>query len=150
VPFVNMQLTVAIGVRVDLYHCAAARETNERYHIDQREISQRPARSSCLHPGSEERLHRCTEIDELKRLLKKLECAIHAAFTGHLWRDSRSDDENAAGRKYALQFFEKGYRARMGRIKIENDQFRLSLDRNRSCSRQRTGDMGAMLRREFL
>ena len=145
-----MQLTIAIGAGVDLNHRAASGETSERCHIDEREIPQCSPRSSCLHPGSEKRLHGCTEIHELKRLLKKLQCVIRAAFAGHLWRRPRSDHENATGRKCALQFFEKRDRTEVGRIKIENDQFRLSLERNRPRFSQRTGDMRAMLRREFL
>src|SRR5204863_3876569 len=91
VTFVNMQLTVAIGARVALNHRAASGETSERYYINQPEILQCSARSSCLHPGSEQRLHGCAEIDELKRLLKKLQCAVRAAFAGHFRRCPRSN-----------------------------------------------------------
>ena len=131
-----MQFTGPVFTRLHFNKNVPRSGERENSDIVKSEIAQCAARCSGFHPGTEQRLHGGAEFDELKWFFQKLQRAIGSALCDESRRNIGNERKNTRCRQDAFHFTEKRDCAWKRRIEIEDDQFRLVLERKSPRFRQ--------------
>ena len=131
-----MQFTGPVFTRSHFNKNVPGSGEREDTDIIKPEIAQCAARCSCFHPGTKQRLHGGAEFHELKWFFQKLQRAISSTLRDETGRGIGNERENTRFRQDAFHFAEKSDCAGKWGIEIQDDQFRLVLERKAPRLRQ--------------